>query len=413
MVADAVAQNNAARDREVADLRAEVRSGNGRPRESRRDEVAGRGENTGMPAGSLGSIYKASKPGDMVPPTFAESKLHEKSVLSYLKAMGDETTWDESRSDAKPEHAMQWFECKIEYAQVANLDACTFIRTHLSRSSQQWLSNLLATNTFHHWASDNYASLRMEFRKRFAMQVRSDASLAKERLVNKGLYQDGLTLEKYAEAFMHQLRLIGDDAMCDTIQCSYFVKGLERTLKVKCLTDRDGEEWSDLQALIKYAGVQSRQLQAQGFSGGQKRPSYSAGAGSYKAHKRDAKSNPAASAAFDARHDHQGGSNRSGGYHGGAGGSGGRGGGASRPPYGGGGGGAWEQRSPPPTNLNTPPARCPAHLATGRLTDEQCAPLKDYGLCFRCRGANHPHSGRHRPWDCDPKKPVQPADQRR
>ena len=130
MVADAVAQNNAARDREVADLRAEVRSGNGRPRESRRDEVAGRGENTGMPAGSLGSIYKASKPGDMVPPTFAESKLHEKSVLSYLKAMGDETTWDESRSDAKPEHAMQWFEGKIEYAQVTNLDA----RMHLHQN---------------------------------------------------------------------------------------------------------------------------------------------------------------------------------------------------------------------------------------------------------------------------------------
>lgn len=370
-----------------------------------------------MPAGSLGSIYKTAGPGDMVPPSFAESKLHDKAVMSYLKAVGDETTWDESRADAKPEYAMQWFEGKIEYAFHANLDACILIRTHLSRASQQWLSNLLATRTFHHWASDHYAALRMEFRKRFAMQVRSDSSLAKERLVNKGLYQDGLTLEKYAEMFMHQLRLIGDDAMCATLQCTYFVKGLERTLRGKCLTDRDGEEWSDLQALIKFAGVQSRQLQAQGlFNGGQKRFLSSAAAGSHsKAQKQEYRSNPAASAAFDARRDH-GGSHRSGGHHGNAGGSGGHGGGASRPPHGGGGGGASRQetpRYPPPTNLHTPPARCPAHLAKGRLSEEQLFHLRDYGLCFKCRGLNHPNTGRHMPRDCNPDKPVETAVQRR
>ena len=97
----AAARHKAQRDEEIAALRAEIRSANGRPSESRRDEVAGRrGEDTGMPAGSLGSIYKTAGPGDMVPPSFAESKLHDKAVMSYLKAVGDETTWDESRADA-------------------------------------------------------------------------------------------------------------------------------------------------------------------------------------------------------------------------------------------------------------------------------------------------------------------------
>ena len=380
------------------------------PRTSGDQFSAGAGE--GMLMASV-LAYKPSKPGEKGPPGFGDSRLHDKSVSSYVSTMCDKSMWDESKSESRPEYAMQWFESKIEWANVANLDACALLRNHLSRPSQQWLKNLVGTNTYHHWSADNYAALRTEFRKRFAMQVRSDSVLAMERLVNKPLYQGEFSVEKYSEMFMHHMRLIGDGKLSAEMQCMNFLKGLKLDLKPTCLTDNAGEEWTDLHALIKHAEVQSRLLDAKHGKHAYKRPYTPSGAAAdaRKGHKGNNHAYPGASAAADARG--QGGFRSDGGRGGGGFGrppGGGQfGGGRGRGlPYGGGGGGGYSggrggggyngggfqgggsgsgQRWPAPTKSQLPAKDCPEFLATNEpLNGPQKDILRDWGICFACRG---------------------------
>ena len=385
--------------------RGEVRGDNSGNNQGRRDErIEGMrlGGEKPVEASSSVFVYRPAAEGEMSPPTYAESKLQDKGIQAYLNAMGDKSTWDESKADAKPEYAMQWFEGKVHFATLANVDACALIRTHLSRASQQWLQNLLATNTFHFWASDNYSNLRTEFRKRFAMQVRSDSALALEKLVTKGLFQNDLTVEKYSEMFMHQLRLVGSDMLAPPVQCQYFLKGLNLDLKAKCLTDLKGADWTDLQALITFAEVASRQLQAQTRV---KRPFLNAieaeGARRAKQPKKTDFSNPGSAAIDAGRSDYRGNGRQFGGRDGGRGhggrGNGGRYGGGR---FGGGGGRGLPPNRADPRNRHTPVSQCRTRGAVGELSPQQLNDLYDFGACLKCRGSAPPNDGRHIPREC-------------
>jgi len=133
--------------------------------------AAQRGEDILMAPSIVSQEYKPPGQGETEPPGFRESKLHDKAVVAYLRAMGDSSNWDEAKADSKPEYCMDWLDAKIDYAKIANIDACQLVRNHLSRSSQQWLKNLLGTRSWSHWSTNDYANFRVEFRKRFAMQA--------------------------------------------------------------------------------------------------------------------------------------------------------------------------------------------------------------------------------------------------
>ena len=99
----------------------------------------------------------------------------------------------------------------------------------------------------------------MEFRKRFAMQVRSDSAIALDKLVNKGMYQDNQTVGKYTELFnMHNMRLIGEGVLLLAAQCQYYLKGLQIDLKAECLMDDSGQDWVDLSSVWMLRPVRCR-----------------------------------------------------------------------------------------------------------------------------------------------------------
>jgi hypothetical protein len=84
------------------------------------------------------------------------------------------------------------------------------------------------------------------------------------------------------------------------------------------------------------------------------------------------------------------------GDRGGGGGGGGRGSGG-----GGGGGGAGRTGYPPSKHPNAPLTACAARGHVGQLSNDQKNDLRDYGLCFKCRGTAGPNNGNHWSENCN------------
>jgi hypothetical protein len=247
---------------EVAELRAELRTAQADRGESamRRDAAGRRGQDWDTPLELLQMDmsfirYKPPQhPGqDQMPPPLSACRLHEKGMAEILKTtQGPITVWDES---CTAEGAMFWFERMVQYATLVRIDICQHICLHLSPKLQQWFATLLKTQSYHHWVSDSCANLSAVLRRRFAHQVREDAALALQTLVEGRCYMGNESALKYVDRFMALHNRLDPGVMSEAALCACFKRGIAEIIMPKCLhppATSGLTEWTDLTALMKH-----------------------------------------------------------------------------------------------------------------------------------------------------------------
>jgi Retrotransposon gag protein len=117
----------------------------------------------------------------------------------------------------------------------------------------QWLHGLMTSNPNEsHWT---YMMLRTEFLRRFAGQVRPESATNFEKLMKGRVRMNDDSVDVYAERFNDVIRHVPHLGM--NAQCQLYIRGLTRELQSKCCVDLHGNEWVDLDALIKHSYVES------------------------------------------------------------------------------------------------------------------------------------------------------------
>jgi hypothetical protein len=97
-------------------------------------------------------------------------------------------------------------------------------------------------------SSDEFSKL---FLSRFTGQVRSQATLALEKLVSRAVTQGHDDMGVYAAKFNQVARLLPNESQVSL--CQHFISGMQADLRAACCLDLLGDEWDDLQKCIKFS----------------------------------------------------------------------------------------------------------------------------------------------------------------
>jgi hypothetical protein len=89
------------------------------------------------------------------------------------------------------------------------------------------------------------------FLARFTGQVRSQATLALEKMVSRSIMQGQDDVALYASKFNQVARLLPDESQVSL--CQHYVSGLNISMRATCCLDMWGDEWVDLQDLVKFS----------------------------------------------------------------------------------------------------------------------------------------------------------------
>jgi hypothetical protein len=96
-------------------------------------------------------------------------------------------------------------------------------------------------------------------------EVRSDATIALEKLMSHTVTQGNDPVATYAQRFNVVARMAAIDmtnAFTQASLCQHFLHGLVPALRARCATDEKGSEWYDLNNLIQYSFREERRKRA-------------------------------------------------------------------------------------------------------------------------------------------------------
>jgi hypothetical protein len=89
------------------------------------------------------------------------------------------------------------------------------------------------------------------FLTRFTGQVRSQRTLALEKIVSRSIMQGQDDIGMYASKFTQVARLLPEESQVSL--CQHYVAGLNLNMRATCCLDMWGDEWEDLHACIKFS----------------------------------------------------------------------------------------------------------------------------------------------------------------
>lgn len=143
-----------------------------------------------------------------------------------------------------------WYQQIVDYTEYSCYDIIMCFSSFLAGVAIDWFYHLRASyaETDRTLTPD---ALKMEFLKQYASSLLPDATVARHRLYNDKIQMVHFPdFVSYELAYRDVMRDAGNMSVFDKVQC--FLRGLHKTLYVKCALQADNTEWKDVESMIAY-----------------------------------------------------------------------------------------------------------------------------------------------------------------